>query len=124
MMDGADIVYRVLQLTQGTLTVPDITHIARIFLTQTFNHFELLSDLGLPSLRRAGEEYSKALDTVTNKEEFVELTGALLIYLTRMHRWIHLIFPWHLGAHFPYRDPGDVVGFPKLPTYSASVGNT
>ena len=124
MMDGADIVYRVLQVTQGTLTVLDITHIARIFLTQTFNHFELLSDLGLSSLHRAGEEYSKALDTVTNKEEFVELTGALLIYLARMHRWIHLIFPWHPGAHFPYRDPGDVVGFPKLPTYSASVGNT
>ena len=85
-MDGADIVYRVLQVTQGTLTVLDITHIARIFLTQTFNHFELLSDLGLSSLHRAGEEYSKALDTVTNKEEFFELTGVLLIYLTRMHR--------------------------------------
>ena len=50
MMDGADIVYRILQLTQGTLTVADITHITRVFSTQTFNHFEFISDLGSSQL--------------------------------------------------------------------------
>lgn len=119
--NGTDVVYRMLQLTQTAMTLDDIKYLTRLFLVTTFNYFEFLSDLGLHSLQRMGDEYSKALDTVANKEEYIELTRPLLFYLNRMHRWIHLIFPWHLGAHFPHRSPTDIVGLPKLPTYSPSV---
>lgn len=123
MMDGVDTAHRILQLTQSTLTVADVKHITRVFLAHTFNHFEFPSDLRLPSMHRVGDGYSGALAAVTNKEEFIELAGALLIYLTRMYRWIHLVFPWHLGTHFPRRAPADIVVLPKLLTYSSSVEN-
>ena len=119
MLDGSNIVYRMLQLAhRTTLTTDDIKEITHVFLTKTFNHFEFYNDLGLPSLLRVGSEYCKALDTVTNKAEYVELTGALLVYVTHMHRWIHFIFPWHLGGGFPHRAPAEIAGFSRLLTYS------
>ena len=121
--DGTDVLYRMLQLTQTAMTLDDIKYLTRLFLVTTFNYFEFLGDLGLPSLQHIGSEYSKVLDTVTNKAEYIELTSPLLFYVNRMHRWIHLIFPWHLGAHFPHRSPADIVGLPKLPTYFASAEN-
>lgn len=115
MLDGADIVFRILQLTHETT-------MTCAFLSNTFDHFEFLADLGLPTLRRVGDAYFRVLDTIKDKDEYVELTGSLLVYITRtMQRWIHLIFPWHLGKHFPHRSMDAIVGLPKLPTYSESA---
>lgn len=122
MMDGADIIFRILQLTQdATTTTPQIRDITRLFLSKTFNHFIFLVDLGLPTLRHISDEYDRALDEIDNKDDYVELTSLLLVFITRMHRWIHLIFPWHLGKHFPHRCPDTIKGIPKLPTYFESA---
>ena len=124
LIGNGDVLYRMLQLTQTEMALDDIKYLTRLNLVMAFNYFEFLGDLGLPSMQRIGGEYSKALDMVVNKEEYVELTRPLMFYFNRMHRWIHLIFPWYLGAQFPHRSPADIVGLPKLPTYSASVENT
>lgn len=122
MMDGSGIVYRLLVAAQReTMTIDDIKYLTRMFILDIFNYFEFIEDLGLPSLRRVGDDYSDALDTLKTKDEFIALTSSLLTYVTRMHRWIHLIFPWQLGAQFPHRAPEDVKGVPKLPTYSEFV---
>ena len=103
------------------MTIGHIKTMTRAFLSNTFDHFEFLADLGLPTLRRVGDAYFRVLDTIKDKDEYVELTGSLLVYITRMQRWIHLIFPWHLGKHFPHRSTDAIVGLPKLPTYSESA---
>ena len=122
MLDGADVVFRILQLThETTMTIGHIKTMTRAFLSNTFDHFEFLADLGLPTLRRVGDAYFRVLDTIKDKDKYVELTGSLLVYITRMQRWIHLIFPWHLGKHFPHRSMDAIVGLPKLPTYSESA---
>ena len=119
VMDGTGIIYRLLQATQsGTLTIDHMRHLTRTFLTGNFNHWEFLQDLGLPSFRRVGDDYSNVLGTLKSVDEYVELTSSLLVYVTRMHRWIHFIFPWNLGKYFPHRSLEDIEGLPKLPTYS------
>ena len=67
----------------------------------TFDSFEFLGDLGLQTLHRLGEKYLAVLPSLENKEQFKELTGSLLSYTTRCHRWMHLYFPWGLGVVFP-----------------------
>ena len=121
MMDGAHILFRILQLTRdASMTLSQIKNMTRVFLSTTFDHFAFLADLGLPTLRRVGDAYFRALDTIKSKDEYVELTGSLLVFVVRMRCWLHLIFPWHLGKHFPHRAPDAIEGLPKLPAYSAS----
>ena len=77
MMDGADIVYRLLKAASDkrTLTTSDIRYLTRTFLVGTFNHFTFLKDLGLPTLGHVGDNYTRALDKVQNKAEFVRATA-------------------------------------------------
>jgi hypothetical protein len=64
-------------------------------------------------MHQIGQMYSDALDTLTTKAEYVELTGAMMTYVVRMHRWVHHIFPWNLGVAFPHRKPEEVLGIAR-----------
>ncbi|KAF8548865.1 hypothetical protein OG21DRAFT_1526205 [Imleria badia] len=122
IMDGAHIIFRILQLiSDATMTTSQIKNITLVFLRTTFDHFAFLADLGLPTLRRVGDEYIRTLDTIKNKDDYVELTSSLLVFITRMRHWVHLIFPWYLGKHFPHHTLNAIEGLPKLPTYSESA---
>lgn len=76
----------------------------------TFDSFEFLGDLGLQTLHRLGEKYLQVLPTLDDKEQFKELTGVMLTYATRCHRWMHLYFPWGLGVVFPKPYGGVSIG--------------
>ncbi|XBS69334.1 hypothetical protein ABK905_23320 [Acerihabitans sp. KWT182] len=91
-----------------------LNRITREFLTATFNVFEFMTDLGLTNMHCMGQMYSDALETLTSKEEYVELTGAMMTYVIRMHRWIHYIFPWNLGVAFPHRKPDELLAMAKV----------
>jgi hypothetical protein len=112
MLVGADVMYRFLKISQyPDLELGTLNRITREFLTATFNAFEFLTDLGLTNMHKTGQIYSDALDDLKTKEDYVELTGAMMTYVIRMHRWIHHIFPWNLGVAFPHRKLAEVAAF-------------
>jgi hypothetical protein len=112
MLVGADVMYRFLKISQyDDMELSTLNRLSREFLTGTFNVFEFMTDLGITNMHQVGQMYSDALDTLTTKEEYVQLTGAMMTYVIRMHRWIHYIFPWNLGVAFPHRKPAEVLSF-------------
>jgi hypothetical protein len=109
MLVGADVMYRFLKVSQyQDVELPTLIKMTREFLTGTFNVFEFMTDLGLTNMHEVGQMYSDSMDTLKNKEEYVKLTGAMMTYVVRMHRWIHFIFPWNLGVGFPHRKPEEI----------------
>ncbi|WP_203416386.1 hypothetical protein [Paracoccus sp. MKU1] len=115
MLVGADVMYRLLKISKyEDMELATLNRMTREFLTGTFNVFEFMTDLGLTNMHQIGQMYSDALDTLTTKDEYVELTGAMMTYVIRMHRWIHFIFPWNLGVAFPHRKPAEVLAFSKV----------
>jgi len=115
MLVGADVMYRFLKISQyDDMPLSTLNRMSREFLTGTFNVFEFMTDLGITNMHQLGQMYSDALDTLTSKEEYVQLTGAMMTYVVRMHRWIHYIFPWNLGVAFPHRKPAEVLSLGKV----------
>ena len=117
MLVGADVTYRFLKVSQyPDVELPTLIKMTREFLTGTFNVFEFMTDLGLTNMHEIGQMFSDALDTLETKEEYVELTGSMMTYVIRMHRWIHFIFPWNLGVAFPHRQPEEVAAIAGILT--------
>jgi hypothetical protein len=115
MLVGADVMYRLLRVSRyEDVELPTLVRITREFLTGTFNVFEFMTDLGLTNMHEIGDAYSSALEQLRSKEEYVELTGAMMTYVIRMHRWIHFIFPWNLGVAFPHRRPEELSAIAAL----------
>ena len=115
MLVGADVMYRFLKVAQyDDMTLPVMVRITREFLTGTFNVFEFMTDLGLTNMHQVGQMYSEALGKLETMAEYVELTGTMMTYVIRMHRWIHFIFPWNLGVAFPHRKPAELAALVAL----------
>lgn len=109
MLVGADVMYRFLKVSQyEEIALPELVRMTREFLVASFNAFEFLTDLGIPRMHEIGNRYAAALDLVQSKEEYVELTGAMMTYVIRMHRWVHFIFPWNLGVAFPHANVAEL----------------
>jgi len=109
MLIGADVMYRFLKISQyEDMELTTLNRIVKEFLVGTFNVFEFMTDMGLTNMHQMGKMYADALDRLESKEQFVELTGAMMTYVIRMHRWIHFIFPWNLGVAFPHRKPEEI----------------
>jgi hypothetical protein len=115
MLTGADVMYRFLKVAQyQDMELPTLVRMTREFLVGTFNAFEFMTDLGLTNMHEIGQAYADSMDTLKTKEEYVELTGAMMTYVIRMHRWIHFIFPWNLGVAFPHRTPDEVAAIAAI----------
>ena len=115
MLTGADIMYRFLKVAKYPESqLDDVVKMSREFVCGTFNTFEFLEDLGLTGMHALGQKWSDAMSTLETKEQYIELTGAMMTYVVRMHRWIHFIFPWNLGVAFPHRSPAEFVSFTPL----------
>lgn len=115
MLVGADVMYRFLKVSQyPDVELSTIVKMTKEFLVGTFNVFEFMTDLGLTKMHDMGQTYADALDQLSNKEEYVELTGAMMTYVIRMHRWIHFIFPWNLGVAFPHRTPAELASIAAI----------
>jgi hypothetical protein len=109
MLVGADVMYRFLKVSQyPDMELTTLIRITKEFLTGTFNVFEFMTDLGLTNMHQIGQTYADSLDKLKTKDEYVELTGAMMTYVVRMHRWIHFIFPWNLGVAFPHRTHSEI----------------
>ena len=117
---GPHIFSRLLTIsTYKEMTLPLMIRQTRAFLTETFNHFEFLADLGLGKMSKLGDMYSEALDTLTTMEDYRQLTDSMRTLIQLLYRWLHLIFPWYLKDQFQSRRPEDVSSMPKLKKYSS-----
>ena len=118
MAYSADMLFHILKLAEDcTITTCQIKNTTLSLMVNSFNHFHFMGDLGLSSLNDLGTHYVNTLPSVTNKEEFIELTQALVIYINLLHHWIHAIFPWHLGSSFSHHTEAKVANEPKLAFY-------
>ena len=82
MLVGADVIYRFLRVSQyPDMELAMINRITKEFLSATFNAFEFLTDLGMTNMHQVGDAYIAALDDCKTKEDYVELTGAMMTYL-------------------------------------------
>lgn len=112
MIFGANIFFRLVRLAHdGTLDLDALRPTTRAFLEKPFNVFEFMGDLGLPRLHALGNRYIAALDTLDTAEDYVALTGTMMTYVIRLHRWVHFYFPWNLGVAFPHRSVDDMAAF-------------
>lgn len=93
LQDGPNIGSKLLTVsTDDDMTLPFIVRLTKAFLTQPFDHFLFLSDLGLPKMKEIGEAYMNALPTLQSLDEYRQLTSPLVILLNRMQKWMHLVY--------------------------------
>lgn len=115
MIVSQDILFRFMKSsTHENVGVDQLKSITREFLFGTFHIFEFLEDLGLDGMHALGSKYDAALDTVTTKEEYRDLTAPLHAYVAKMHQWTHLMFPWKLGVAFPHRSVAEVKSLAEI----------
>lgn len=109
MMVGSGILYRLLMDSEDEeMTLSQMVRATRRHVIQPFDYFEFKADLGLARMKTFGDMYSIALESLSTLDEYRELTAALLTLVTRMHYWIHQVFPWDLGVAFPHRTLEDI----------------
>ncbi len=115
MLFGANVLFRLIRMANDQdLTLDQMRQTTRLFLHRPFNVFEFLGDMALHDLHRIGNEYVAALDELDTMADYIALTGTMMTYVVRLHRWIHFIFPWNLGVAFPHRSVAELSAFTAL----------
>lgn len=98
-----------LMADKDSFTLENIKEITRTCIKDSFNPTVFLGDLGLHDIKEIGAAYIEVLDSLETKKDYIELTSAYMTYCTRMHRWVHYIFPWNIGlGAFPQRSPKEM----------------
>ena len=114
MLFGANVLFRLIRMAHDeVLSLDQMRTTTRLFLQRPFNVFEFLGDMALHDLHRTGDSYLAALDELETLEDYVALTGALMTYVVRLHRWVHFIFPWNIGVAFPHRTVAELGAFAR-----------
>lgn len=115
---GPHVFSRLLTISKDPeMSLPLMIRHTRAFLTDTFNIFDFLGDLGLSRMIEAGNKYEAALGSLNSLEDYRELTDSMRTLVQLYYRWLHLVFPWYLKSDFPSRTPGEIAGYPKLKKY-------
>ena len=118
---GPHILARLVKISEDPdMTLGLMVKQTRAFLTESFNHFDFLSDLGLDNMTNIGKAYSTALDSLDSMDEYRELTDSLRTLVQLWNRWNHLVFPWHLGEQIASLRPAEINGISGLECYSPS----
>lgn len=61
---------------------------------------QFLDFVGLTESSALLNVYIKSLETLENKEKFIELTDEMLTYINRAHMWVDLVIPWGVTMGF------------------------
>ena len=118
MINGAGIFFPILKLAKDhTITTCQLETTTLALMARSFNYFNFMGDLGLHFLNDLGTRYIETLSSVKNKDEFIKLMTAVVIYINLLHHWIHTIFSWHLGNLFSHHTETEVTNEPKLAFY-------
>ena len=75
---------------------------------------EFLGYCGLKKVLEFVSRYLEIMEKVDSREELKELVRSLVLYVNRMHGWVHFYAPWGLGTQFPFKTKEDVDDLQRL----------
>ncbi len=78
-----------------------LEHCKKMFKVLDPQYTVYLGYSGYRTLDRFGREFQAAMETMTKKDEFVQLLTSLLRYANKLAAWSYHYFPWSLGVLFP-----------------------
>jgi hypothetical protein len=77
---------------------------------------EFLGYAGLPKVWEFCKRFLDLVDRVESRDELRGLVRSLVLYVNRMHGWMHFYFPWGLGTQFRTKTEEDLEELKKLIT--------
>jgi len=77
---------------------------------------EFLGYCGLAQVWEFSRQFLELVDKVESREELRGLVRSLMLYVNRMHGWIHFYFPWGLGTQFRTKTEEDLEELKRLMT--------
>ncbi len=93
--------YQIVRLARDpSFTLDQLKTMARTFLPQPA---EFSGYCGMEKLWCYTQDLLASLDTVSTREDFLELINAMLQYGANLNSWIHHYFKWEMGSSFPRR---------------------
>jgi len=75
---------------------------------------EFLGYCGLTKVWDFSRRFLELLDKVDDRRKLRGLVRSLVLYVNRMHGWMHFYFPWGLGTQFRTKTKGDMKELGKL----------
>lgn len=82
---------------------------------------EFLEFSGLTKLGEFIRRYLAIMEEIDSREELKELVRSLVLYVNRMHGWVHFYAPWGLGTQFQFKTEEDVKELHRLISSRTSV---
>lgn len=75
---------------------------------------EFLGYCGLTKVWEFSRRYLDLIDKIESREELRGLVRSLMLYVNRMHGWVHFRFPWGFGTQFRQRSIEEVEELQEL----------
>ena len=87
----------------------DLTQVKKAFSTSSLVWTFMAEYAGQKLMAKYVQQMLDALDTLQNKDEFIELLDAFQAYTSRLYWWFHWYFPWGIGPSLCHRlSPEDI----------------
>ena len=75
---------------------------------------EFLGYCGLTKVWEFSQRFLELVDKVDDRRELRGVVRSLVLYVNRMHGWMHFYFPWGLGTQFRTKTKEDMEQLEKL----------
>jgi hypothetical protein len=82
---------------------------------------EFLGYCGLTKLWDFCRRFLKLVDKADDRRALRALVRSLVLYVNRMHGWIHFYFPWGLGTQFRTKTNKELKALHKLMTHDRKL---
>lgn len=69
---------------------------------------EFLGYCGFTKVWEFSRRFLDLVDRTESKEGLKELVRSLVLYVNRMHGWVHYYFPWGLGSQYRIKGEDDI----------------
>ena len=69
---------------------------------------EFLGYCGLTKIWDFSRRFLELIERVESKEELEDVVRSLVLYVNRIHGWMHFYFPWGLGSQYRQRTKEDI----------------
>jgi len=86
----------------------DMAHIRKLSKMLVPVCAEFLGYCGLTKIWDFNRRFLELLDKVESKDEIREVVRSLVLYVNRIHGWIHFRFPWGFGTQFRQKTGGEI----------------
>jgi len=75
---------------------------------------EFLGYCGLTKVWDFSRRYLDLVDKIESRDELRGLVRSLVLYVNRMHGWVHFRFPWGFGTQFRQKDVEEMINLKDL----------